>query len=46
MVWVVFGLKAWSVLGFMVVDAHGRAVSYLVSKCSGLAVVSVLVYGS
>jgi predicted nucleotidyltransferase len=46
MVWVVFGLKAWSVSESMVVDAHGRAVSYLVSKCSGLAVVSVLVYGS
>jgi len=30
----------------VVEDAHSRAVSYLVSKCPGLAVVSVLAYGS
>ncbi len=30
----------------MAEDAHGRAVSYLVSKCPDLAVVGVLVYGS
>jgi len=30
----------------MVEDAHGKAVSYLVSKCPSLPVVSVLAYGS
>jgi len=30
----------------MVEDAHKKAVSYLVSKCPDLAVVSVLAYGS
>lgn len=30
----------------MIADAHGKAVSYLVSRCGGLAVVSAMVYGS